>query len=144
MENFNCLINIYNYYYVTAPAEARVEEVPEAAPEPEPEAAPEVAPKEEDDDNSDNSSSSSSNDEWDMEREELVCEAEQARERMYELSNYALEKSKIFHDAKEELEKAAREMEEAEEEFKHKSEYVMKRCEEIKQEKLAKKKRKLN
>ena len=106
-----------------------------------------VEPEEEDDISSssdDESSSGSDSDGWGTEFEELVYEAEQARNHMYELRTYAAEKQKAFLDAKEEAEKAEKEMKEAEEEFKHKSDYAVKCCEEIKQEKLAKKKAKLN
>ena len=128
----------------------RAEEIGKSALERAQREESEVEQASKDDDSSsssseDDESSESSDDEgWDTEQEALVCDAEQARKRMHELTTYAGEKLKAFLDAKEELEKAEREKKEGEEEFRQKSEYAVKRCEEIKQEKIAKKKRKIN
>ena len=143
MENFNCLINIYNYYYVSVPAEACVEEVPEAAAEPEPEAAP--APEEEepipelepfeDEDESDG---------WDTESEDLVHDAEVAQECWDRLVIEEAEAQAAAVRAREEANLLETELKEAEDDYNRKREHALKRIEEKKKEKLDKKKRKLN
>ena len=143
MENFNCLINIYNYYYVSVPAEACVEEVPEAAAEPEPEAAP--APEEEepipeleaieDEDESNG---------WDTESEDLVHDAEVAQERWDRLVMEEAEAQAAAVRAREEANLLETELKEAEDDYNRKHKHALKRIEEKKKEKLDKKKRKLN